>query len=133
MCNEFFGTVPGDSCWLIADGHVLPCQALRAGADLGRSSAHDNAAALRAPSGAHIDDVVRAADHIEIMLNDDHSGPAVEQAAEDLQKDTDIPGMKADGGLIKTESSCPLPISLASLRRCASPPDRPGVSSPRVR
>ena len=33
----------------------------------------------------------------------------------------------------KTVSPCALPISLASFRRCASPPDRLGVSSPSVR
>ena len=32
-----------------------------------------------------------------------------------------------------TESPCPLPISLASFSRWASPPERLGVASPRVR
>ena len=95
--------------WLIANAHVLSGQALRAGAEFSRSSAHHNAAALCASSGTHIDNVVRAADHIEIMLDDDHCGAVVEQAPEDLQENTDIFGMKADRGFIKDEDGILLP------------------------
>ena len=80
---------------------ILSCQTFRTGAYLSRSSAHDNAASLRASARTHINDVVRAADHIEIMLDDDHCSAAAEQAAEYLQEDTHVPRMKADRGFIK--------------------------------
>ena len=94
---------------------IPPGDAGRVVTDLLRGAeGHDPPAGISA-AGAHVDDVVRIADDVQIMLDDHHS------RAMDGSSNTN------------TESVWVRPISLASFRRWASPPERLGVSSPRVR
>ena len=69
------------------------------------------------------------------MLDDHHSRTIVQQGLEHPQQHLHIQRVQADGRLVEHEHGIGLvrPISLASFRRWASPPERLGVSSPRVR
>ena len=109
--------------------------AVGAGADLLHRTAGHNPAAGRTAAGAHVDQVIGVADHIQIMLDHHHGGAVADQCLKHPQQGAHIQRVQADGGLIKHKDAVPLgrPISLASFSRCASPPDRLGVSSPRVR
>ena len=67
-------------------------------------------------------------------LDDDDRRALIEKSLEDGEQGRHVEGMEADGGFVKDEDRVwGRPISLASLRRCASPPERLGVSSPSVR
>lgn len=114
---------------------IPPGDALRVLSYLFRRTCRHDASAGIAAARPHIHKVIRIADHIQIMLNDHHGGTVPDQLLEHTQQGLYIQRMQADGGFMNTNtlSACPLPISLASFSRWASPPERLGVSSPRVR
>ena len=114
---------------------ISPCHALRICLNfLRRPGRHDASAALPA-AGAHVDDVVCATDHVQVVLDDDDSGSLTDEGLEDEKEGLHVQRVEADGGLVKDKDRVPLgaAISLASFSRWASPPESPGVSSPRVR
>ena len=67
---------------------------------LRRTGGDDGAAAVSA-FGAHIDDIVRRLDHIEIVLDDDDRVPAFGQPAKDLGQLMDICKVQAGSRLIQ--------------------------------
>ena len=67
-----------------------------------RAGSHHRAA-LDTAARAHINDVVRVADHIQVMLNDDDGGSVLNQGLEHAKQNLHIGGVQADGGLIKDE------------------------------
>ena len=75
--------------------------------DLLRCAAGDDPAARVSAAGAHIDDIVGVSDHVKVMLDDDDGRAVVQQRLKNTEQHANI--------------------------RCASPPDRLGVSSPSVR
>ena len=73
---------------------------------------------------------------IQIVLNDDDGCAVVQQCLKNTQQHLHIQRMQTDGRLVEHKHGIRpafLPISPASLSRCASPPERLGVSSPSVR
>ena len=102
---------------------------------LRRAGGDDPAAGLTA-AGAHVDEKVRVADDVEVVLDDHDRCAVVQKRLEDAEQHPHIQRMQADRRFIEDEDRVGLalrPISLASFSRCASPPDRLGVSSPSVR
>ena len=98
---------------------------------LGGAGSDDLSAGFPA-ARAHIDDVVGVADHIQVVLDHHHSGALFDEGLEHAQQSPDLQRMQADGGFIKDKDGIRLaPAHLAG--RWASPPDRLGVASPRVR
>ena len=61
----------------------------------------DDRSALVASSRTHVNDVVRVADHVQVVLNDDHGGPLLDKVLEYLQQGHDIQGVQADGRLVQ--------------------------------
>ncbi len=49
-----------------------------------RSRGHDSAARLAAP-WAHVDEVIRIADHVQVMFNNHHRGALVQEVLEHAQ------------------------------------------------
>ena len=99
-----------------------------------RPGRHD-AAALFPAAGAHINDIICAADDIQVVLNDNDRRAVLDQRAEHPSRVRTSSGCRPMVGSSKTNTVSPwaLPISLANFSRWASPPERLGVSSPRVR
>ncbi len=125
-CFTLHGCSPRDKFSGLAGGGVTD--------NVRRAGGHHRAA-LGTAARAHINDVVCVADHIQVMLNDDDGGAVLDQGLEHAEQNLHIRGCRPMVGSSKTnrESDWALPISLASFRRWASPPERLGVSSPRVR
>ena len=67
-----------------------------------RAGSHHRAA-LGTAAGTHINEVVRVADHIQVMLNDNDGGSVLNQGLEHAEQNLHIGGVQADGGLIKDE------------------------------
>lgn len=104
--------------------------------DLLRRPTRNNPAALFSAARAHVDDVVGIFNHIQVVFDDKDGGSVFNQRLEYTEENLDIRRVKTDRRLIegpKTVSSWAFPISLASFSRWASPPERLGVSSPRVK
>ena len=80
-------------------GHLLRCAA-----------GHDASAALAA-AGAKVHEIVGVADHIQIVLNDHHSGSAVNETLEHAQQGTHIQRVQADGGLVEYKHGVGLPFA----------------------
>ena len=115
---------------------VFSGHAFRIGRNRFRRSGCDDFPAVRTASRPHVDDVVGILYHIQIMFDHDYGRAVSDKGRKYVQKRLDIQGMQADGGFVEYEDgtgSAVFPISLASFRRCASPPESPGVSSPSVR
>ena len=83
----------------------------------------------------HIDEIICAADHIQIMFNNDDRCSIIDQRCKYLKQGFYVLWVQSDGRLIKNKNRiCLLAThSLASFKRCASPPESDGVSSPSVR
>lgn len=58
--------------------------------DLRRCALEYHLAAFAPPVRSHIDDPIRLADHIEVVLDDDHRITGIHEAVHDPQKVTDI-------------------------------------------
>ena len=58
-------------------------------------------AAAGAAFGADVDDVVGAANEVEIVFDDDDAGAGIEQIFEALQQHFDVGGMQAGGGFVE--------------------------------
>ena len=71
--------------------------------DLLRRADGDNAAARITSAGAHVDDIIGTADHIEIVLNDDDGRAAIEQRLEHAQQHPHIQRVQADARLVEHE------------------------------
>ena len=82
---------------------IPPGDAGRIITDLLRGAAgHDPPAGISA-AGAHVDDVVRIADDVQVMLDDHHSRTIVQQGLEHPQQHLHIQRVQADGRLVKDE------------------------------
>ena len=90
----------------------------------------------RVSAGAHIDDIVGVSDHVKVVLDDDDGRAVIQQRLKNTEQHANIQRMQADRRLIEHKDGVRLrSADLAGelLSRCASPPDRLGVSSPSVR
>ena len=108
---------------------IPSCPAFRCLSNRFERSGSDNPATLLTAPRAHIDDIIRIAYHIQVVFDDHYGSPPVNQGLENAQQYLHIQRMQPDGRFVENEHG----ISLASFNRCASPPERPGVSSPSVR
>ena len=108
---------------------IFACQALFVICHLLRCSCRHNPSSGFTAAGSHINDIIRIADHIQIMFDHNHRCPMIHQCLKDMKQCLNIQRMQPYGRFIKDKYR----ISLASFNRCASPPERLGVSSPRVR
>src|SRR2546425_5793425 len=72
-----------------------------AGAGLFRRALEHDAAAAVAALGAEVDDPVGLRDHVEIVLDDEHRVPRVDQAVQHVDQLLDIGHVQADGGLVQ--------------------------------
>src|SRR6266481_6729656 len=70
-----------------------------------RSTFRDQVSAAVAPFGAEVDDPIGTADDIQIMLNDQHAGSGIKQAAEGCEQFVHIVKMQACGGFIENIKS----------------------------
>lgn len=114
---------------------IPSCPAFRCLSNRFERSGSDNPATLLTAPRAHIDDIIRIAYHIQVVFDDHYGSPPVNQGLENAQQYLHIQRMQPDGRFVENEHGIRLhsPHSLASFNRCASPPERPGVSSPSVR
>ena len=80
---------------------ILAGHALTRRTHLSRCPTRDDPAAVNAAARPHIDDVVRAAQHIEIVLDDDERGAMIHKSTEHLKQCLHVQRMQADGRLIK--------------------------------
>ena len=99
--------------------------------DLLRRPTRNNPAALFSAARTHVDDVVGIFNHIQVVFDDKDGGSVFNQRLEYTEENLDI--RRVGSSKTKTVSSWAFPISLASFSRWASPPERLGVSSPRVK
>lgn len=67
----------------------------------------DNPAPFGSGSWAQIDDVVRGADHIEIVLHEEDGVSCGQETGEDSEETAGVVGMKACRGLIQDVESAP--------------------------
>ena len=58
---------------------IFPRNTLLIRCNLLRCPAGDHSAALLSAAGAHINDIICISDHIQIMFNDEHSRPVIDQ------------------------------------------------------
>ena len=61
----------------------------------------DEAAAEGTGAGAEIEDVIGAADHVEVVFDDDEGVAAVDELVEDAEEFDDVVAMKADSGFVE--------------------------------
>ena len=66
-----------------------------------RRPGSDNAPALLSAAGTHVDDIVRIANYVQIMLDDNNSCTAFYQSVKDQQKRLHIQRVQTDGRLVK--------------------------------
>lgn len=82
---------------------ILPCNTIWVLCDLlWRTYRHDAASGLT-PAGTHVDDVVSVADHIQVVLDDHHRGPVLDQRLEHTQQGSHIQGVQANRWLVEHE------------------------------
>ncbi len=98
----------------------------------GVPSATDQSAAVAA-LGAHVDHPVGGLDDVEVVLDDDHRVALVHEAREHRDQLADVLEVQTGGRLVQDvdrTAGGALLSSLASLTRCASPPERVGADCP---
>ena len=86
----------------------------------------DDAPAATTTFWAEIDDVIGAFDDVEVVLDDDHALAVIDETAEHLQQAGDVFGVQAGGWFVEDVEGFAgrtLGSSVASLTRCASPPE----------
>lgn len=66
-----------------------------------RCAFEDDFTTFAAAFGSQVDDPVCVADHIQIMLNDNHSIACINQSIDHRQQVSDIGGMQANTWFIK--------------------------------
>src|SRR5439155_10559656 len=66
-----------------------------------RSPSHHHPSAPLAAFGTQVDDVVRALDHVEVMLDQQNSVPDIYEAAEDIEEPSDVVEMQPRGRLVE--------------------------------
>ena len=71
--------------------------------DFLRRAGRDDQPAARAGLRAEIDDVVRALDHLEIVLDDEQAVPLLDQPVEDAHEQRDVVEMQAGRRLVEDE------------------------------
>ena len=82
-------------------GEVLAGEAFRAGHDVARGAAGDDVPAVDAGAGAHVDDVIGAADGVLVVLNDNYRVVEVAQALEGGEQPVVVALVEPDGGLVE--------------------------------
>jgi hypothetical protein len=107
---------------------TLFSQMIRSDPVLGRAGdrGDDDFAAAVAAFGTEIDDPVGGLDDFEIVLDHDHRVALVDQFVQHFEQLGDVVEMQAGGRLVEDVERAaggPPESSLASLTRCASPPD----------
>ncbi len=90
---------------------------------------------LSPPPGPRSIEIVGVTDHIQIVLDDHHSGPAVDETLEHAQQSAHIQRVQADGGLVEYKHGIVLPVAhlAGELEPLGLPARKAGVASPRVR
>lgn len=58
---------------------------------------------MLAAARAQVEDPVGVADEVEVVLDDDEGGAAVEERLEDVEQGADVEGVEADRGLVEDE------------------------------
>ena len=71
--------------------------------DLIRRAGGDDTSSCFAAARPHINDIVRAADHVQIMFDHDHGRSLTDQCVKYAQQCLDIKRMQADGGFVEDE------------------------------
>ena len=107
------------TCSYVAAGEAV-CSA----ADVFRGAGCDDRSAFFSAARAHVDDVVCAADDVEVVFDDDDSGSVGDELAEDAEERLDVQGVESDGGFVEDEERVVLGAShfageLESLRLSA--------------
>ena len=94
-------------------------------------------AAAVAAFRTQVDHPIRALDHFQIVLDDQHAAAVLDQPLEGIQQLGDIVEVQAGGGLVEDVQSVPSQVACArcaaSLTRCASPPESVVADWPRRR
>ena len=83
--------------------HVTSCNTLCIILNLFGCPRGDDSAAGGASAGAHVDDVVGAADDVQVVLDDDYGGSLPDQVSKYVEQGLHVERMEADGGLVKDE------------------------------
>ena len=106
---------PGDAAWIARDV-------------LRRALGHD-AAPVGAAARAHVDEVVRRGEQVEVVVDDDDGGPGPEQPVEDPDEGANVKRVQPGGRLVEDVQRPALAAAQpeAIRSRWASPPDRDGV------
>src|SRR3982751_6124911 len=86
------------------------------GRDLLRGSGGDDRAAASTPLGPEIHDPVRRLDHVEIVLDHEYRVPAIDEAVQHVEEQTNVLEMQTSRGLVEDVQSAPR-ISLRELGR----------------
>ena len=86
---------------LLSAGEVLPGERLCAGEDGLERAFGDDAAPEFARARAQIDDPIRLADGLVVVLHDQHRVAEVAQALESIEQPRVVAGVQPDGGLIE--------------------------------
>ena len=85
-CGNVHGRIWNPPLRSRADIFILsnkfPRPALRVPLHLGGGSAGNDTPALLTAAGSHVDEIVRAADDVEVMLNDDDGGAVLDEVSE---------------------------------------------------
>ncbi len=90
------GAGRGEPARQVRAGH----RALGAGDLLGRAR-RDDPAAVAPGARADVDHVVRGAQHVQVVLDDEHGVAEVAQAVQDVDQAGGVGGVQADGGLVE--------------------------------
>src|SRR5437016_7428053 len=77
----------------------------RVGSDLFRCSGRHHLSPAVAPLGAEVDDLVGRLDELEVVLDDQHGVPALDQVAEGLDQLLYVGVMQAGGRLVEEEEA----------------------------
>ena len=107
----------------------------RLGGDLLGGAGGDHHAALLSALGPHVDEAVGALDDVEVVLDHDDAVAGVHQPLQHLQQSLHVGEVQAGRGLVedveRAAGGRPCESSVASLTRCASPPESVVAGWPR--
>ena len=108
----------------------------RGAGDIFRGARRDDAAAVRAAAGAHVDEVIGRSEQVQVVVDDDDRGPGLQQLVEDAGQRGHVERVQAGGRLIEDVQRAalaaaqpggdPEPLRLAAGQR------RRGLAEPQV-
>jgi hypothetical protein len=85
--------------------------------------------------GPHVNDIIGVFDHVQIMLDDNHAVATVDERVQHNEQPLDIVYVQPCRWFVQDIECAPVGLrdnSVASLTRCASPPDRVVAGWPNV-